>query len=163
MTVAVGLYTKAGVSLLADRRTSFGNAILENCKIRKAGRYHYVSAGFTAARDVFDEALSRASTVSRLRSIVDLTSWTPNTGPGEPMTVDVLALVTDGKKLWRIDGGFVAYEVTTPFDAIGSGGQAALGALHAGATPEQAIEIAGRICWNCGNGHDRVDVPKRPR
>lgn len=58
---------------------------------------------------------------------------------------DFSALVVDDQGIWHYDDAFTADLVQEPFMAIGSGGDAARGALIAGATPEQAVEIACQI------------------
>lgn len=58
---------------------------------------------------------------------------------------DLSALVVDKKGIWHFDDAFTADLVLEPFMAVGSGGDAARGAMMAGATPEQAIEIACQI------------------
>lgn len=57
---------------------------------------------------------------------------------------EALVLSADGK-LYHYDETCSPSEITQPFFAIGSGAHAALGALHAGATPELAVEIAIKI------------------
>lgn len=163
MTVAVGIITKTGVSLLADRRVTNGTAIGEMTKIVQAGKYHFALAGFNAGFEPLRAALLKTRSVEGLREHFEVSGWTPDTDPGEPMCVHICALITDGKTLWRMDGSLATRPILSGFAAIGTGAYAALGALHAGASPEQAIEIASRIDSSCGNGFDRVDVKRRGR
>jgi ATP-dependent protease HslVU (ClpYQ) peptidase subunit len=58
---------------------------------------------------------------------------------------DFTALIVDDQGIWHYDSAFTADLVQEPFMAIGSGGDAARGALLAGASPEQAVEIACQI------------------
>ena len=58
---------------------------------------------------------------------------------------DFSALIVDDQGIWHLGSDFTADLVQEPFMAVGSGGDAARGALMAGATPEQAIEIACQI------------------
>jgi hypothetical protein len=44
--------------------------------------------------------------------------------------------------IWVIDGGGLPFKIDAPFYADGSGGDIALGAMGAGATAVQAVEIA---------------------
>lgn len=161
MTVAIGLYTKTGVALLADRRVCNGTAIGEMQKISQAGKYHFALAGYTAAVEPLRAALLKSKTIEKLRENFEVQGWTPDTDAGEPMALHICALITDGKTLWRMDGSICCREVPSGFAAVGTGAYAALGALHAGAKPERAIEIASLIDSACGNGYDRVDVKKR--
>lgn len=74
--------------------------------------------------------------------------WFKEGAKGEPTfnmkNVGALYLAKDGK-IWVYDGYYVPYEVHGEFAAIGGGGQAALAALHMGASPARAVEIASRI------------------
>jgi ATP-dependent protease HslVU (ClpYQ) peptidase subunit len=58
------------------------------------------------------------------------------------------ALVLDGARLMAWDDSMVPMRVLEPFYAIGSGSQAAMGAMLAGATAEKAIEIAAKLDSN---------------
>lgn len=51
--------------------------------------------------------------------------------------------------------------VQAAFEAWGSGGELAVGAMSFGATARQAVEIACRFDATCGNGCDAFDI--RPR
>jgi hypothetical protein len=53
--------------------------------------------------------------------------------------------------------------VEDKFAAWGSGGDAALGAMHAGATAKRAVEIASLIDNGCGNGVDSVTFEKKAK
>lgn len=66
--------------------------------------------------------------------------------PTLPKDADFEALILkkDGRLL-LYDETLTCDSITDPYYAIGSGGAAAHGALHAGATLEQAVEIACRI------------------
>lgn len=55
------------------------------------------------------------------------------------------ALVVDKKGIWHFDDTFTGDLVQEPFMATGTGGDAARAAMMAGATPEQAVEIACQI------------------
>ena len=60
------------------------------------------------------------------------------------------ALVLTPKGLYHVDDGLSFNLVNDPWFAIGSGSHAALGALHAGKTLEEAVEIACRVDVNSG-------------
>lgn len=89
----------------------------------------------------------------------------PKIKPG----TDFDALVIRNGRLYVYDNAFACDEVRNEFWAIGSGAEAALGALHAGADLERAVEIACRVdnssglpiqvmkaneANNCGQSHD---------
>lgn len=52
----------------------------------------------------------------------------------------------------------VLFPVNMPFFAIGSGSDYAMGAMAAGATAEQAIEIASRFDKDTGGGIDTMEL-----
>ena len=70
--------------------------------------------------------------------------------------LNVMVLTPTGKIL-HYDHSLHPYEVTDNFSAIGSGAQAALGAMHAGARPRDAVRIASKIDRNTGG---RIHVRK---
>lgn len=65
--------------------------------------------------------------------------------PKELAGTDFTCLVLTSSGLVEYDGHCEPDPVLEPFYAVGSGAKAALGALHMGATAEQAVEIACRI------------------
>jgi ATP-dependent protease HslVU (ClpYQ) peptidase subunit len=71
--------------------------------------------------------------------------------------VEALILTSDGRILC-FDQHESFFELTDGFAAIGSGAQAALGAMHAGAGPEDAVLIAGKV--DPGTG-DKTTVRRR--
>ena len=72
---------------------------------------------------------------------------------------EALILKKDGR-LVLYDETFSYDAIKNPFYAIGSGGSAALGALHMGATLEQAIEIACKIDPASGLPIQMLNLPK---
>lgn len=58
---------------------------------------------------------------------------------------DFSALIVDEHGMWHLDNTFTADLVQELFMAVGTGADAARGAMMAGATPEEAIEIACKI------------------
>lgn len=69
--------------------------------------------------------------------------WGPNPDPDESRAFGGVAVTDEG--IFLIDCMGYSAQVADPWVATGSGGEAALGALHAGADPETAIKIASRI------------------
>lgn len=166
MTVCIGLYTPKGVSLLADRRACINSEVVETRKIFKAGKYHFAIGGFSAAIVPITEALTGLRNIADLRKVLGeklSESWDMNTTEGCPRSFDVSALITDGTTLWKMPGDLTPNVVHGAFATIGSGGELALGALAAGAGGTQALAVACEYDARCGNGFDRVDVPKRRR
>ena len=62
-----------------------------------------------------------------------------------PDEKDFSGLVVDASGIHHYDSSFTEDVVLEPFMAVGTGGDAARGALHAGASPELAVEIACQI------------------
>lgn len=50
------------------------------------------------------------------------------------------------------------HPVSGEFWAAGTGAEAALGALHMGASAIEAVEVASKICIHCGGGVDSVSL-----
>lgn len=162
MTVAIGVITEKGVSLLADRRMTLNSTIGTMQKIHQAGKWHFAIAGYAAAIEPIREALEKCDRPQELRSRVKFDDWTLNQAAGSPDSIDVNLLITDGETLWMTSGDLVPH-VVDERAAVGSGGDAAMGALLAGAGPEESILIAAQVDARCGSGCDRVDVTKRRR
>jgi len=78
---------------------------------------------------------------------MEFVKWWKSGAQGEPPDmeeVDAIVLTRDGRILcFNHHTSF--FEISDAFTAIGSGGAAALGAMHAGASPERAIKIAGKV------------------
>jgi hypothetical protein len=68
----------------------------------------------------------------------------------DPENYDFDALVLTAKGLWMIHAALELLPVTTDVLAVGSGAGPALGAVHAGASLEEAVCIAMRVDLQCG-------------
>lgn len=79
----------------------------------------------------------------------------------EDRRFNVLILI--GKQLYEADGICRPIEIEARFHAIGSGAQAALGAMRHGATALQATNIACDIDHNCGRPVQTMILPTRLR
>ena len=58
--------------------------------------------------------------------------------------VSAIMLTPEGR-IFCFDGDSHPYLITDPFMAIGSGAQAAMAAMHMGATPRRAVQIASKV------------------
>lgn len=76
---------------------------------------------------------------------------------GEMSEVDVLILTKDGKLL-HYGACSRPFELEDDFAAIGSGAAAAMGALHVGATPAQAVKAASKVDVNTGG---KISIRRR--
>ncbi len=72
-------------------------------------------------------------------------------------------LIMVGKYLYEGDNICRPVEVESKFHAIGSGAQAALGAMHHGASAIQAVKIACKIDSNCGLPIQTMVLPTKVR
>ena len=76
---------------------------------------------------------------------------------GEMDEVDVLVLTSHGKLL-HFGATTKPFEIEDKFAAIGSGCAAAMGALHVGATPAQAVKAASKVDVNTGG---KISIRRR--
>lgn len=58
---------------------------------------------------------------------------------------DFEAIVLCEKGLWHYDHALIPIKIEDPFYAIGTGGDLAMAAMMAGATPREAVKIAGKL------------------
>lgn len=123
-------------------------------------RILHTDAGITRGTKMFrkrvgrrDHILGFCGALTRAMAYLD---WY---GSGKPMPDHLRQLAPDehfgvlvliGKQLYEGDGMFRPVEVEAKFYAIGSGAQAALGAMRHGATALQAANIACEIDPSCG-------------
>ncbi len=62
----------------------------------------------------------------------------------------VMVLLSPTGRIYTNENGSDCMVVTDPFYALGTGAQAALAAMHMGATPPEAVRIAAKIDPNTG-------------
>lgn len=79
----------------------------------------------------------------RYDKCLQFVDWMDDKGDVKMRHVQAITLDAEGISIY--DGSKTPLRIRDPFAAIGSGAQAALGALHAGAGLAQAIEIARLI------------------
>lgn len=126
--------TRRGIIVSDNQCTVNANGMISSCqkvyKITKGPHKGHVigSAGHECSGLLFVDWYTKGSP----REKIEL-GW-------EDEKCDILVLTPKG--LFMADHWCVLYPVEEPYMAIGSGAQAAMGALDAGATAEQAIEIA---------------------
>lgn len=75
--------------------------------------------------------------------------------------IDVLEVCVDGIFLWGKK--FVRLKVNNQVYAVGSGAQYAMGAIAAGATPKQAMEIAASLDTQTGSSIEFVKLDEGSR
>ena len=95
-------------------------------------------------------------------AIVKFTRWMEKGGKGKTPTFDAEedfeAMVLTPAGLFVYDKSCQPDEVADPFYAIGSGKQAALAAMHMGATPQRAVEIACLVDNYSGEPVDTMTI-----
>lgn len=68
------------------------------------------------------------------------------------------AYVVIGKQLWKYESMLIPYLIDMPFWGAGSGGEFAIGAMAAGKTATEAVEIACQFDNCCGLGIDTLSL-----
>lgn len=136
-----------GVTLAADKMTSFGGLHGTTTKIYRIGEKLVGGCGRTAL-------------------IQEMLQWikdgcNPETFPAQQRDLNesVSMLVVES------DGTLLQYE-TTPWPivlhnrqwAIGSGRDFAMAAMYLGKTAREAVEITSILCSDCGNGVDELTL-----
>lgn len=117
-------------TMAADQKVTDGDRRFRNHKIRKVGDA-IVGCGGDGA------------------SIAKFFRWIENGTQNDPPKLEkdgeLEALVLTSAGLFVYGTEFVPEEILDEFYAIGTGAQAALAALHMGATPKRAVEIACKV------------------
>lgn len=99
-----------------------------------------------------DAIYGYAGEVSRCMELIRWLSGRRKTPPKQLRDIEVLVLSAGG--IHHYVESLEPTKVTEEFTAIGSGHHAALGALHMGATPAEAVRIASKIdCFTGGRIH----------
>lgn len=63
----------------------------------------------------------------------------------EPDLTDVSAILLAPTGVYMYEGCNTPYKLVGPFNAVGSGSQAALAAMHLGASPTEAVNVAAKV------------------
>jgi ATP-dependent protease HslVU (ClpYQ) peptidase subunit len=83
----------------------------------------------------------------------------PNDKPPKVRESEYIIL-TEDKKIYTFANPLRWIQISEPFYAIGSGGQFALGALHSGKSPKEAVLIASKCDPATGLGVKSFDFKK---
>lgn len=95
-----------------------------------------------------DSILGIAGTLVHALAIVDFICGRIDAAPDDISEGHVLQLRRDG--IWYYEGTCRAFRLEAPFYATGHGAPIALGAMHMGASPEEAAKIAVKVDMYCG-------------
>jgi ATP-dependent protease HslVU (ClpYQ) peptidase subunit len=129
---------RAGV-MVADTLCLYGDRKLYGRKVTRINGLLVATAGSSADGDSFLE-------------------WVKNGRHGKPPRMSNFeALILSSEGVHLVQGDCRAVRVERGFDAIGTGGQVALGALVAGAGPREAVRIACEL--DAGSG-GKIEVFK---
>lgn len=129
--------------LASEGRSCVGSTIM--CETEK--KVFRCTDGSLAAGIGLSSAVDKY--IEWLSSRKDNTTERPSLSHGGGDAI-VLCVRTDGILELHDKAGILIYPKTIPFVAIGSGKEAALGALHMGANAVQAVEIACKVDVYCG-------------
>lgn len=127
--------------MAADRRVSYGDTHFSSVKIRRIGKAIVGCAGDgEAVAQFFDwYARKRKKLPDKIEGAVD-------------------ALVLTAEGLYHYDKHGYPDMVTDEFMAIGSGGMAAVAAMHCGKDPAEAVAIAALVDTGTGGQIDVLEL-----
>jgi ATP-dependent protease HslVU (ClpYQ) peptidase subunit len=134
-----------GKTLAADRQATWGNTPVLTKKIARVKyKTHWYLVGWAG-----NEA-------DGLRFVAHFTQKGLTQRP--PLADKTTIIVVSRVGVWVETEADVSNVMEEGKWALGSGGDFALGAMHAGATAEQAIEIASRLDVYTGMGVDAIQL-----
>lgn len=136
-----------GKTLAADKRCTFGWQIAAVSKLERHDGHLLCASGCTSmGQEVI--AWFKAGAVAA--------DWpAQNRDPDKGAS---LVVVRPDGTLWRYENGPHPYRVESVPVAFASGGEAAMGAMLAGADAVRAVEIASMVHAGCGNGVDSMTL-----
>lgn len=132
--------------LAADRQGSFGSRLVVNCKLILRRRGAFGFAGVHDWQQLFIDWYEKGC--HGLAPSMDPDLWVDALVVPKPFTNCVQMFGRYGE----IPG------ITTPFNACGSGGDVALGAMLHGASAIEAVGYATEVQADCGCGIDFIDM-----
>lgn len=154
MTTVV--YSRKHKKLLADRQ--IGTPITDGTKIFSAGT---VPSMLLTGAGYYDDLAEVARWLATGHS-EDSKPQLPDRGYGKDSDF-VLVNVETGDAWWMTYPYLRQVPIEEEFYTLGTGGQYALGALLAGATPEKAMQIAASLDPYTGEAYDVHNLGVRPR
>jgi 20S proteasome alpha/beta subunit len=132
-----------GETLAADRRSTRSGSIAVVRKIFAIGN---LRCGFAGASDF----------ASALRVWVERGRKEEDFPRSQEKDDYAIALVIEGSRILCYDRTPHPVEIFSKFYAVGSGKDAAMGAMLSGMNASQAVEIASQVDECCGNGVDSL-------
>lgn len=127
--------------MAADQRVTDGNRRFRGKKIRRIGDAVVGCAGDSA-------------------SIAKFMRWLEDGAQDDPpkfaKDAELEAIVLTPAGIFAYGSDCIAEEVLDPFYAVGTGAEAALGAMHMGADPQRAVEVAALVDNSTGGPIDVI-------
>lgn len=156
MTTIIGIDDMRDCELVADSQTSSDNRPYRHHQLGKLvrrGDYIIGAAGSGLACDLTQYVWSplpydgtdpahfvRSQLVPDLRSTLDSNDWQTNVDKDETLQL----LIAVAGCIFQVESDFTVLMRSDGLYAIGSGAAYAIGALEAGASPNEALQIAAR-------------------
>jgi len=129
-----------GVSMAADRQGEIYTTKTERTKIRRVGALIAGCAGTVRASEAMFQWFKDGARIGEFPKLVDHDAG--------------LMLVAGVGQLFLYEGTPYPMYLENKFFAIGSGGDAAMAAIHLGSDAKHAVEVACAISTGCGGGVD---------
>jgi ATP-dependent protease HslVU (ClpYQ) peptidase subunit len=128
-----------GRFLVADRQATFGGTAIPATKVF---RHNDVLIGV----------------VGDAQEVMAFLEWYKSKDLPKPtLKAEFSSYVVSDKKLYKYESMLYPFLMDTPFWAAGCGADYAMGAMAAGKTAQEAVEIACKLDINCGLGIDVLD------
>lgn len=173
MTTIIGIDDARDCELIADAQTTTDNRPYRHSQLSKLvrrGDYILAAAGSGVACDLAQyvwmpppwdgsepATFMRSMVIPHLRGTLDSNDWQPNYDKDDTLQM----LVALAGRIFQIETDFTVLMRADGLYAIGSGSAYAIGALEAGATPDEAMQIAARNDIYTGLPADRI-VQEKP-
>ena len=120
--------------LVADTAvTDNGKYLGQVCKIHKIQNFMLAGAGSLLTLNKFMEWFRMGADVTKPFDITKENGF------------DVICIDLNTKEIWEYNSDILATKIDQKYYALGTGTDFALGAMHAGATAKEAVEIACKI------------------
>lgn len=156
MTTIIGIDDLNDCELIADAQTTSDNRPYRHSQLSKLvrrGDYILAAAGSGYACDLVQyvwmpppwdgsepAVFIRSVVVPHLRGTLEGNDWQPNTEKDETLVL----LIALAGRIFQIESDFTVLMRSDGMYAIGSGAGYAIGALEAGASSDEAMQIAAR-------------------
>lgn len=151
-----------GNTMAADRQCEINYAVHKRCKVTLHDMHGVDDC--VAIRSMAVGGAGESSVIEEMKAWVVKDGKVGNFPKSareaeQSSTLLVLIRSIDDKiSLWAYNKGPYPIKMENEFCAIGSGGEAAMAAMHMGASASEAVRIASLVSSGCGGGVDEVSV-----